>query len=286
MVSLRTKDETKEIHFDNKFYTLNELEIEAAEVDLSTSKGIKQIGEYLNSTTIGTRDISITGYILADNAEQMRQRKRDLIVLVNPLNSFYLVIDNYKLQCNSIDTVKFAVAHYENNDKLSKFVISATATNPCFEYLEETVVKVALWKPAFKFPLILKANEPFIVGAREPSKIATINNNGDIDTGMVIEFVAKGEVTNPYLFNLNTREEVKINKTLQAGESIRINTNYGTKTVIGETGTETLNYFKYLDINSSFMQLQTGENQFRWGADINENNLEVNIIFSPKYLGV
>ena len=286
MIKLTTKDGAREILFDNKFYTLNELEIEAADADLSTSKGIKQVGEYLNSTAIGTRDISITGYILAENADQMRSRKRDLIKLVNPLDSFCLVVDKYKLNCNSTDTIKFAVAHYENNDKLAKFVISATAINPCFEYLEETTVKVALWRAAFKFPLILQANKPFIVGAREPSKIATINNDGDIQTGMIVEFVAKREVTNPYLFNLNTREEIKINKTLQAGEIVRVNTNYGTKTVIGEVGTETSNYFKYLDIYSTFMQLQTGRNEFRWGADINENNLEVNVIFSPKYLGV
>lgn len=286
MVRLTVKDGSREIVFDNKVYTLNELEIDAAKANLSTSKGIRQVGEYLNSTTIGTRDINITGYILAENAEQMRQRKRDLIRLVNPLDSFYLVIDKYKLNCNATDTVKFAVAHYENNSKLAKFVISATATNPCFEFLEDTTIKVALWRAAFKFPLVLQAGKPFIVGAREPSKIAAINNAGDIETGMIIEFVAKGEVTNPYLFNLNTREEIKINKVLQAGEVVRVNTNYGTKTVIGEFGTDISNYFKYLDINSTFMQLDTGRNEFRWGADINESNLEVNVIFSPKYLGV
>ena len=76
-------------------------------------------------------------------------------------------------------------------------MLSAEAVNPCFVPLDETTIKVALWRAVFKFPLVLKADEPFIVGVREPSKIANIQNSGDIETGMIVEFVAKGEVSNP-----------------------------------------------------------------------------------------
>ena len=94
------------------------------------------------------------------------------------------------------------------------------------------------------------------------------------------------EVSNPYLLNLNTREQIKINKTLSKGEVIRVNTNYGKKTVFGTIDGEESNYFSFLDLDSTFIQLEVGENEFRWGADSNESNLEVNIMFSPKYLGV
>lgn len=217
----------------------------------------------------------------------MRSRKRELIKLINPLKNFYFIQDDYKLNCIALDTIQFASAHYENNSKLAKFVLSARALNPCFELVNETTIKIALWKAAFHFPLVLQADKPFIMGVRTPSKIAAISNSGDIQTGMIIEFIAKGEVSNPYLFNLDSREQVKINKTLQAGEQIRINTNYGEKSVFGKVGNaEEENYFRYLDYNSDFLQLQPGANNFRWGADENENNLEVNIIFSPQFLGV
>ena len=165
-------------------------------------------------------------------------------------------------------------------------MLSAEAVNPCFVPLDETTIKVALWRAVFKFPLVLKADEPFIVGVREPSKIANIQNSGDIETGMIVEFVAKGEVSNPYLLNLNTREQIKINKTLSKGEVIRVNTNYGKKTVFGTIDGEETNCFSFLDLDSTFIQLEVGGNEFRWGADSNESNLEVNIIFSTKYLGV
>ena len=286
MVSLRSKDGVKEIIFDNVIYTLNEMDLGTEDAELSTFKGKNQEGEYISHTTIGTLSISIVGYVIADSQEEMRIRKRDLIKLVNPLDTFDLVVDGYRLSCVASDTVKFAVARYENNSRLCKFMLSAETVNPCFVPLDETTIKVALWRAVFKFPLVLKADEPFIVGVREPSKIANIQNSGDIETGMIVEFVAKGEVSNPYLLNLNTREQIKINKTLSKGEVIRVNTNYGKKTVFGTIDGEESNYFSFLDLDSTFIQLEVGENEFRWGADSNESNLEVNIMFSPKYLGV
>ena len=48
MVSLRSKDGVKEIIFDNVIYTLNEMDLGTADAELSTFKGINQVGEYLN----------------------------------------------------------------------------------------------------------------------------------------------------------------------------------------------------------------------------------------------
>lgn len=84
----------------------------------------------------------------------------------------------------------------------------------------------------------------------------------------------------------NTREEIKINKTLKSGEVVLVNTNYGNKTITGIVDGNEENYFAYLDLDSVFIQLATGDNEFRWGADTNENNLEVNVIFNPQFLGV
>ena len=86
------------------------MDLGTADAELSTFKGINQVGEYLNHTTIGTRAISIVGYVFADSQEEMRIRKRDLIKLVNPLDTFDLVVDGYRLSCVASDTVKFAVA--------------------------------------------------------------------------------------------------------------------------------------------------------------------------------
>ena len=124
------------------------------------------------------------------------------------------------------------------------------------------------------------------MGHREPSLIVNVSNNGDTKCGMLIEFKATGTVENPSLFDLNTRQFIKINKVMKAGEIITINTEFGKKKVIQKFNGIENNIMNYLDINSTFLKLDTGDNLFRYNADSNLNSLEVNIYFSPKCGGV
>ncbi|MEA4894231.1 MAG: phage tail family protein [Oscillospiraceae bacterium] len=285
MIRIRNSAGTKEIIFDNQCYTLNTKDLGAANAKLTSSNGINQVGEYISHTAIEGRNINLIGFILADTDTEMEFRKRDLFNIVNPLENFYLIVDNTKLTVKSTDTVKFAVNQYENNKRLVKFNLKGYCANPCFEPLEETHINVALWRPMFHFPLI--TTTPIIMGLKEPRLIANVLNNGDIETGMVIEFRAKAALTNPSLMDLNTYKKIKLNKAMVAGERIVIDTNYGRKTITGYIGSTATNYFSYLDLdNSDFLQLITGNNELKYDADTNMDNLEVSITFIPKYLGV
>ena len=102
---------------------------------------------------------------------------------------------------------------------------------------------------------------------------------------MKIEFIANGALKNPSLFNVNTREYIKVNKEMTAGEKIIINTNYGQKKIQSTFDGETIDILNYLDLSSTFLQLSIGDNLFRYDADSNLNNLQVNIYYNPKYLG-
>ena len=44
--------------------------------------------------------------------------------------------------------------------------------------------------------------------------------------------------------------------------------------------------FRYLDVDSSYLQLAVGDNLFRYSADTNAENLEVSIYHNNLYLGV
>lgn len=74
-----------------------------------------------------------------------------------------------------------------------------------------------------------------------------------------------------------------------AGEKFIINTNYSKKKILQELNGITTDILNYLDIvggGDTFLQLDVGDNLFRYNADSNLDNLEVNIYFSPQYLGV
>lgn len=126
------------------------------------------------------------------------------------------------------------------------------------------------------------------MGHREPSLIVNVLNNGQVKTGMIIEFFARGTLSNPSLFNVNTREFIKINKGMAAGEKFIRNTNVGKKKILQNLnciGTDILNYLDIVGGGDTFLQLDVGDNLFRYNADSNLDNLEINIYFSPQYLG-
>lgn len=121
---------------------------------------------------------------------------------------------------------------------------------------------------------------------RQPSLIVAINNSGAVDVGMKIVFKANGTLYGPSLINVDTQKYFKVNKTMQAGEEIMIDTIIGEKKIQGTLNGITLNYFKYRDLDSEWLQLKVGDNLFRYDADENVENLEVYIYFNNKYLEV
>ena len=73
-----------------------------------------------------------------------------------------------------------------------------------------------------------------------------------------------------------------------AGEKISIDTNYSKKKIESNLNGVITNILNYIDLGGgdTFLQLDVGDNLFRYDADENLNNLEVSIYFNPQYLGV
>ena len=239
---------------------------------------------YINST-VSDRNIVIQGKLKKNNRDSNRLK---LINVLNPKLKGKLYYSNLKT-----NTFKYIDCIIEKSpdpvkDFVSTFQISLICNNPFWKDLETTKITIANWIGDFHFPLSI-IEKGITMGHRQPSLIANVKNNGDIETGMIIEFIANGTLKNPSLFNVNSREFLKINKTMVPGEKILINTNFGEKKIESNLHGVTTNILNYLDIQGggcSFLKLDIGDNLFRYDADENLNNLEVNIYFTPCYLGV
>ncbi|NFC89517.1 phage tail family protein [Clostridium botulinum] len=248
-----------------------------------SSKGMGQDGSTNTGSTLDDRNIVIQGAI-TENKELNREK---LLSIINPkLKSKLIYIDgNIKkyVEC-IVETAP--IIPKENNPK---FQISLLCNNPYWKDYIDSKVNIALWKGDFHFPLVIPVSKEITMGHREPSLIVNVLNNGQVKTGMIIEFFARGTLKNPSLFNVNTREFIKINKGMVAGEKFIINTNYSKKKILQELNGVTTDILNHLDIvggGDTFLQLEVGDNLFRYNADSNLDNLEVNIYFSPQYLGV
>lgn len=249
--------------------------------------GFMQDGEHYQGSTLGVRQIVLSFALLADNAEELLKARNRVNKLFNPKlgnGEFTYEFGSVKRKIVCVADSLPTMGGLTNGDYCKGEVI-LLAHDPYFTDTTETRVNVATWRNLLRFPIsFTKEKQAF--GYKEPSLIVNLKNNGDVECGMKIEFVAKGAVKNPSLINVNTQEYIKLNHTMVAGEKIVITTSYGSKKVISEVNNSINNVMNYLDIDSTFLQLDTGDNLLRYDAEENLNHLEVNIVYSQRYLGV
>lgn len=253
-------------------------------------KYVNQIGETVTNTSLGTRPIKIEGWVVAANEKHMTQLKMKLNSFVNPQELITILYSDYKIDFVPDETVKYSINAADNNDVFCKFQIVGTAHNPLFS--DDFEIKTAFVEttPSFHFPLVLSPELPdkgVVFGKRTASLLINLINRGSVSVGMRIIFKANGTVVSPSLVNANTQEHFTINKTLVAGEEIEVITTVGEKSVRGRVGnSDYTNYFMYKDIDSLWLQLNTGDNLFRYNAQSGMENLDVLVCFSNQYLEV
>lgn len=284
MFRLSNLNFTKEIVFDGINYVLNEKDLGKADINLAAFQGYNQIGVKITGRVINSRNVSIVGYILADNEAEMLNKKRNLQNMVSPFEDFFIIIDNYKIRVAASSTIEYAVSYIENNKHLTKFLINGVCANPCFTELEAKTIPLSAWLGNFHFPFIMTVDNPIVLGYKKIDKIKMIENKGTVETGMIIRIKATAaNIQNPYIKNMFTEEKILLHCNMEKEETIEINTNYGEKSIVknGET-----DYFYTLDLDSDFLQLHLGENYISFGADTNEKDLEIEIEYSPQFLEV
>ena len=283
-INLKLVQETRSLELDETNYKIISIEgIDYPELDISTTSNAHYDGSYINSKRADKRTITIRAEYQFNDTEIERDK---LLSFFNFKNVGTLIIDYSKRK----KSIQYNISDFKSkidnvNDKLN-FEVELLSTEPYLRDVVESKLDIALWRGAFHFPLRCTTKNKIIMGVKEPSLIANINNTGDVETGMIIEFRALGTVKNPSLFNINTREFIKVNTTMSAGEIIRINTNVGHKSIAKITNDTETKIMNLLNIDSTFLQLSVGDNLFRYDADDGFNFMEVSIYFNPSYLGV
>lgn len=255
-------------------------------------KYVNQIGESLVGTSLGTRDITIEGWVVTqENPLIMRSLKSKLNRLINPSESFELLYEEYTLNVTFDATVSYAKSDAENNDTLCKFQLTGVAFDPMFRYTQDEISVFATTTPMFHFPFVISRSLDeggLIFGKRSDSLIVSVLNEGDLSVGVKVVFNAKGDLSNPQLINILTQERLQITKNLSFGEVVEVYTSIGSKRIQGKLPSDAgwINYFQYFSLQSDWIQLQPGENLFRYDAESGLDNLEVTMYFRPEFLEV
>lgn len=243
-----------------------------------------QHGDTYISQRYEARDITIVGHINSRDKDRVLELRRKAEKILNAELDAKLIY-TYKDFVRVIDCKVDGRPQFKRGSVFMQYSIPLTCCNPFWKEETEARKDIASWVPSWEFDFELP-EEGIELGYREPSIIVNVYNEGDIKSGMRIEFRAIGTVVNPVLLNVNTQEYIKVNATMEAGDVITVNTDYGSKGATLDREGETVDYFRYIDVDSTFIQLDIGDNVFRYDAESGAAALEATIYHNNKYLGV
>lgn len=256
----------------------------------STIYETESMGQH-GSTEVGvrieTRDVDVHCKVNnPDKAVQLKLR-RDALRILNPelKGTLYYNFGSFQRQVGAKVTGK---PEFTQEAIFPELNVTFHCSDPFWTHGVESQETIASWIEDWYFPTVIWRDDPdsMIFGHRENNLIVDIYNDGDVSTGMRVVFSALADVENPELFAVNSREYIKINYTMAAGDTITVDTSYGSKSItLKHNGIES-NIYRYMDPDSTFMQLAVGDNLFRYNADGGLTNLGVAVYFQQQYLGV
>lgn len=271
-------------------YTVKETKgFDRLSVQIVTSQGFDQEGASLLNDYVTPRDMSISGQVKAETTAQMQNLRDKLFNLFIPHTD--ITINHYYGGKNRLIVARVEKTPQFKHTEVSKvdtYEVNLTATEPYWRDVTETLVPIANTTGGFHFPLIIPKDEGVTFGIKSASLIADVYNYSSIKVGMRIVFIAKGAVSNPQLFDVNTRKFIRLLCDMEAGEQVIVQTGQD-KTVTRIKNGVSEDYIGKIDLaggGNTFLELAPKDNLFRYGADSGEDMLETKIYFHNKYPGV
>lgn len=270
-----------------KYELTNNPEYEVIEVDgllppeatITSTVNSNNDGAVFNSARANDRPISISIKPQIP-VEENRQRLYRYFKTKQEVTLYYQN-ENRDLMINGY------VENYDGSlfEQSQTIIISIRCLDPYFSDRLETSANMSQILDMFEFPFsIEKEGIPFSI----IDKALTVNiyNAGDTETGLIIELSASGEVVNPIIYNVDTKEYFGFDFTMQYGDMIRINTNnYNKKVELIRYG-ETRSIINSIIKGNRWFKLSPGDNMFTYTCTSGEAFLNFKFSYANRYEGV
>ena len=270
--------------------------LESSDIEISKSDNALVDGETVDGIKIKGRPIHIeASFRDLKNNKENRQR---LIKFFNPKYTGKALIEYMGVSRN----IEYRLEGWTFKAKASldarlAIVVDLYCPDPYMLNIDNFGKNMAAYTPLFGFPWMKTAKKGsglkrpysgcaiggFTFGYRTLHKEVALSNDGDVSTGVIIKFVAtRGEVSNPKIINVRTGQFMRVKVEMAKGDVLVIDTNERHQ-VVELNG---VNCYQRVDRKSEPFQLAVGENYLGYEADKNYVNLDVNLYYTPKYLGV
>lgn len=246
-------------------------------VDIGTSQGFSQVGETVESMTVGGRTITVHGTIFGN----VQSRKKIMRKVFAPFVWGKLTFEgkHYIRVCVK-DSPSFSPIRDDG-----RFTMLLYAPFPFFYSVDDAHYNIGEIMPMFSFPVNYATPHKF--GERGTEKYTNVYNNGDIAAPFNVYMETFGTSANPLIVNLDTHEYLKLNGTLTAGDAANIyrDSNNILRAELSTDG-ELVDILSWVDDGSTLFQLNPGDNIISFDDDGGGSSLTVKFSFSPAVVAV
>lgn len=252
-------------------------------------------GQY-SSAHVNTRNIVIKlGFLFSHGIEAVRRKSYKYFPIKKKVT---LLIETDMRTCETYGYVESNEPDIFSKEEGCQ--ISILCPDPYFYSAGVNGVNVTVFSatiPMFEFPFMNNSltSKQIIVGDTQRDTIKNVFYDGEAEIGANIYIHAIGAVSNPTIYNEQTRESMKIDTSLLetltgsgiiAGDDIVICTIKGQKSIKLFRNGEYTNIINCLDRDSEWFQLVNGDNVFVYTADSGVDNLQFKIESRVAYEGV
>ena len=273
--------------------------LESSDIEISSSENALIDGETIDGKKIKARPIHIEAKVksLRNNPEF----RAAIIKFFNPKYTGKILCENMGTSRNiEYELEGWTFATQNNWDARLGISVDLICPDPYWQNVDNFGQNMAGKTALFAFPWFVlptratnkldypeKARGLMLSGMtmayRTLREQAVLSNDGDVPTGVIIKFTAsRGTVSNPKILNTVTGEYMRVVVDMAQGDVLTVDTNERHQ-IIELNG---VNYYQHIDRGSEPFLLAVGDNYLQYSADTNYVNLDVNLYYTPKYLGV
>lgn len=245
---------------------------EGASVELGTSQGFSQVGQTVQTQSVGGRTIDVTGEFYGN----ITQHKDALRNVCAPFTTGRLVFQKTWFMRVCVKTAP-SFSAVKNN---GLFKMQFFAPFPFYSLLSESTSYVGAVLPQFRFPVNYGAIHRF--GTRQKAHYVNVVNTGDVKIPFKIHLSCTGTSTNPVITNLKTYAFLKLNGSLEAGDSIEIyrDDNNAVRAELISDGVVS-DIISWIDEDSDLFELEVGDNLLSANDDEGGASLTARFSYYP-----
>lgn len=272
--------------------------LESSDIEISSSDNALVDGETIDGKKIKARPIHIEARLRQTTHNP--EYRGAIIKFFNPKYTGKALIENMGVPRNIEYELEGWSFDQKNMDSRLGIVVDLICPDPYMLNVDNFGKNMAAKTALFAFPWMMLSSRSasklkypekarglmlggMTMGYRTLHEEAVLANDGDVPTGLIIKFTAsRGTVKNPKITNTITGEYMRVVVDMKQGDVLTVDTNQRHQ-IIELNG---VNYYQHVDRGSEPFLLDVGDNYLQYSADENYVNLDVNLYYTPKYLGV